>query len=646
METARIERRLSAIMVADVVGYSHLIQVDEAATLAAVKALRAEIVDPLVATHSGRVVKSMGDGVLVEFGSVVDAVACAVAVQKELASEPEPGASPARLLVLRIGVNLGDVVVDGDDLLGDAVNIAARLEQKCQPGGVLISGTAFDHLQGKLGLPLDFAGEQHVKNMERPVRSYTVRLDGSITEAPERAWTIPQRLRIPIAAAVLVVAAGLGAAAYHYWPRPAHVVTTQKPSIAVLPFVNLGSDAVSGRLAEGLTDDIITDLTRYRDFDIIARNSLEAYRTRATDVRQIGDELGVRYLLEGSIQRAGDRIRVTAQLIDVASGTNVWSDRWDRPAEDIFAVQSEVAEHTASAVAGSDLLLTDMQAAARRKLPEDLQAYDLTVLAYNSFLNGTEAGTLEGIEYAERAIARDPNFARAYVQKAWLVQELSKYRRNWNEASVEMEQLARTAIRLDPYDANAHILLAWTLGTLGKNAEAMTETNRALELNPSSADILNMAADTMAFLGKPEEGAEMCDRSFRLNPTPPDWYYSDCVTNLFFTGRYQEAVDAVDRGAASTEASPSMLVWKAASLAELGKLDEAAKTVKELEGLYSEVSFEWLLNTGWNFERAQEQDRILEASRKAGLRLCATENEITEFASPKRLKECEAQTSG
>jgi TolB-like protein/class 3 adenylate cyclase len=646
METARIERRLSAIMVADVVGYSHLIQVDEAATLAAVKALRTEIIDPLVATHNGRVVKSMGDGLLVEFGSVVDAVACSVAVQKELSSEPEPGVSPARLLVLRIGVNLGDVVVDGEDLLGDAVNIAARLEQKCQPGGVLISGTAYDHLQGKLGLPLDFAGEQLVKNMERPVRSYTVRLDGSVADAPGRTWAIPERIRLPIAAAVLLVAAGLGAGAYHFWPQPPHVVATTKPSIAVLPFVNLGSDAVSGRLAEGLTDDIITDLTRYRDFDIIARNSLEAYRTRSTNVRQIGDELGVRYLLEGSIQRAGDRIRVTAQLIDVASGTNVWSDRWDRPAEDIFAVQSEVSEHTASAVAGSDLLLADMQAAARRKLPGDLQAYDLTVLAYNSFLKGTEAGTLEGIEYAERATARDPNFARAYVQKAWLVQELSKYRRNWNEASVEMEQLARIAIRLDPYDANAHILLAWTLGTLGKNAEAMTETNRALELNPSSADILNMAADTMAFLGKPEEGAAMCDRSFRLNPTPPDWYYSDCVTNLFFTGRYQEAVDAVDRGAASTEASPSMLVWKAASLAELGQADKAAKTVKELEGLYSEVSFEWLLNTGWNFERAQEQDRILEASRKAGLRLCATENEIAEFSSPKRLKECEAQTSG
>jgi TolB-like protein/class 3 adenylate cyclase len=644
METARVERRLSAIMVADVVGYSHLIRVDEASTLGAVKALRAEIVEPLVASHSGRIVKSMGDGLLIEFGSVVDAVACAVAVQKELA-EPEPGASPAHLLVLRIGINLGDVVVDGDDVLGDAVNIATRLEQKCQPGGVLISGTAYDHMQGKLGLPLDFAGEQHVKNLDRPVRSYTVRLDGSAE--PQRRLALPQWL-IPVAAALIVAAIGAGAGAYYFWPRPPVPMAagTSKPSIAVLPFVNLGSDAVSGRLAEGLTDDIITDLTRYRDFDIIARNSLEAYRNRPTDVRKIGDELSVRYLLDGSIQRSGERIRVNARLTDVVSGTQVWSQRWDRLAEDIFAVQTEVAEKTASVVAGSDLLLADMQAAARRKLPEDLQAYDLTVLSYESFLKGTEADALAGIEYADRAIARDPNFARAYVQKAWLVQDLSKYRRNWNEASVEMEQLARTAIRLDPYDANAHILLAWTLGTLDKNAEALAETNRALELNPSSADILNMAADTMAFLGKPEEGAAMCDRSFRLNPTPPDWYYSDCVTNLFFTGRYQEAVEAVDRGAASTEVSPSMLVWKAASQAELGRGDAAGKTVKELEGLYSEVSFEWLLNTGWNFERSEEQDRILAAARKAGLRLCATENEITEFSSPKRLKECEAKTSG
>ena len=240
-------------------------------------------------------------------------------------------------------------------------------------------------------------------------------------------------------------------------------------------------------------------------------------------MRRIGKELSVRDVLEGSIQHDGDRVRVNAQLIDAGNGAHLWSQRWDSVAKDVFAVQTEVAEHAASVIAGSDLLLGDMQAAARRKRPEDLQAYDLTIMAYDSFLKGTEADTQKGIELADEAIRRDPDFARAYTQKAWLLQDLAKYKKNWNEASVEMEGLARTAIRLDPYDANGHILLAWVLGTLGKNAEALAETNRALELNPSSADILNTAADTMSFLGKPEDGAAMCDRSFRLNPTPPDW---------------------------------------------------------------------------------------------------------------------------
>ena len=424
MDTRRVERRLSAIMVADVVGYSRLIEADEEATLAAVRALRVEVIAPLVASHNGRIVKLMGDGVLLEFGSVVDAVACAVAIQKELA-EPQEGASPGHLLVLRIGINLGDIVVEGDDVLGDAVNIAARLQQLCKPGGVLISGTAYDHMQGRLGLPLDFVGEEQVKNIERPVRGYAVRL-GELAATPTRKWMPPRQLLLPIAAAAAIAVAAIGFGAYHFWPRPpAPVVATAKPSIAVLPFANLGSDAVSGRLAEGLTDDIITDLARYRDFDIIARNSVEAYRNKPTDVREIGDELGVRFLLEGSIQREGERIRVNAQLIDAASGTHLWSQRWDRAAEDIFAVQVEVAEHTASIIAGSDLLLAEMQAAARRKRPEDLQAYDLTVLAYNSFLKGTEADTLKGIDYAEQAVARDPDFARAYIQKAWLLQDLA-----------------------------------------------------------------------------------------------------------------------------------------------------------------------------------------------------------------------------
>jgi TolB-like protein/class 3 adenylate cyclase len=640
----RVERRLSAIMVVDVVGYSHLIEVDETATIAAVRALRVEVIEPLTATHNGRIVKLMGDGVLLEFGSVVDAVACAVAIQKELA-DPKEDATAEHLLVLRIGINLGDVVVDGSDLLGDAVNIAARLQQLCAPGGVLISGTAYDHMQGKLGLPLDFVGEEQVKNIERPVRSYSVRLGDTAASA---RWKnpIPKRLRLPLAAAAIVVAAAAGGGAYFLWPKPVHFVATTKPSIAVLPFDNLGGDSASARLAEGLTDDIITDLARYRDFDIIARNSVDVYRGKATDVRRIGKELSVRYVLEGSIQHDGDRVRVNAQLIDAGNGAHLWSQRWDSVAKDVFAVQTEVAEHAASVIPGSDLLLGDMQAAARRKRPEDLQAYDLTIMAYDSFLKGTEADTQKGIELADEAIRRDPDFARAYTQKAWLLQDLAKYKKNWNEASVEMESLARTAIRLDPYDANGHILLAWVLGTLGKNAEALAETNRALELNPSSADILNTAADTMSFLGKPEDGAAMCDRSFRLNPTPPDWYYSDCATNLYFTGRYQEAIDAVNRGAASTEATPSMLVWKAASQAEMGQTDAAKKTVADLQKLYWEVSFEWLLNTGWNFERAKEQDRILASAKKAGLRICATADELEDFPAAKRLPECAKAVQG
>jgi len=650
MEEARVERRLSAILVADVVGYSRLIEADEAATISAVKALRAEVIEPLVASHNGRVVKSMGDGILVEFGSVVDAVACAVAIQKELA-DAEADASPSRLLVLRIGINLGDIVVDGEDVLGDAVNIAARLEQICEPGGVLISGTAYDHMQGKLGLPLDFVGEEQVKNIERPVRSYAVRLDGA-TAPPRWPWKIPslaavsRRARIGVAAGVLAAVVAVGLGVHYWWPKPPHVVATIKPSIAVLPFDDLGGDDLSARLAGGLTDDIITDLARYRDFDVIARDSVETYKNKPTDVREIGRALNVRYVLEGSIQRDGDKIRVNAQLIDTGNGAHLWSQRWERATGDIFSVQTEVAEHAASIIAGSDLLLSNMQAAAERKRPEDLQAYDLTIMAYDSFLKGTEADTQRGIELTDEAIQRDPNFARAYIQKAWLLQDLAKYRKNWNEATAEMESLARTAIRLDPYDANGHILLAWALGALGKNAEAMAETNRALELNPSSADILNTAADTMSFLGKPEEGAAMCDRSFRLNPTPPDWYYSDCATNLYFTGRYAEAIEAVNRGAAATEAPPSMLVWKAASQAELGLSEASKKTVADLQSLYTEVSFEWLLNTGWNFERAQEQDRILASAKKAGLRICATSEELEDFPSPKRLPECEAGGTG
>ena len=288
-----------------------------------------------LAEHKGRIVKLMGDGAIVEFASVVDAVACAVAMQKAVADRQAKTPADKRI-VFRIGVNLGDVVVEGDDLLGDGVNVAARLEQLCEPGGVLVSGTAFDHLQGRLGMPLEFTGEQQVKNIARPVRAYRVRLDGE-PAGRSAAWAPSRRTqRLLLTAASALFAAVFLGGVWKFWPvepPPA------KPAIAVLPFDNYGGDEATGRLADGITEDIITDLARFRELDVIARNSTEVYKDKPVDVRQVGTELGVGYVLEGSIQRTGDRVRVNAQLVETRSGAHVWANRWDRPAGDLFAAQ-------------------------------------------------------------------------------------------------------------------------------------------------------------------------------------------------------------------------------------------------------------------------------------------------------------------
>lgn len=363
------ERRLAAILAADVVGYSRLVETDEAGTFAALKKLRCEVIDPLLAKHKGRIAKLMGDGMIVEFGSAVDAVRCAAAVQK--GAELQADIPEERRLQLRIGVNLGDVLVEGDDLLGDGVNVAARLEQLCEPGGVLISGTAYDHLQGKLDLPLDFAGEQQVKNIARPVRAYRVRLAG--TGVPWRLRLRQHRRGMLRAAASVVALALIGAGLWWLQPvEPANATT----SIAVLPFNDLGGDEQTGRLADGIAEDIITGLARFNAIEVIARNSVQVYKDKAVDIRQVGKDLSVRFVLEGSIQRHGDRFRITAQLVEAASGTHIWSDRWDRPVADVFAVQTEFAEHLAAKLADDKgVVISADREAAKRKRPSELTAY-------------------------------------------------------------------------------------------------------------------------------------------------------------------------------------------------------------------------------------------------------------------------------
>jgi TolB-like protein/class 3 adenylate cyclase len=641
---AQLDRRMLAILAADVVGYSGLMEADEPGTIARLQAVRTEVVDPLVASHHGWLVKLMGDGALVAFESVVDAVTCAVGLQRTMAAR-NAGLSEGERIVFRVGVNLGDVALVDEDVYGDGVNVAARLEQLCDPGGVVVSGTAYDQLHGKLDLVLDFAGEQRFKNIARPVRAYRARLDGSTQRRqPLMAGWLRRRL-LPVTAAALLLALPLAAGAF-WWLWPGDPSPAGKPAIAVLPFDNLGGDDATGRLADGITEDIITDLARFRDLDVIARNSTALYKGKPVDIRQVGKDLGVGYVLEGSIQRQADHVRVSAQLIDARTGAHAWSERWDRPAQDVFAVQTEVAEQVASTLGGYGLLLDESRAAAKRKRPADLEAYDLWTLEYEAFLRGTKADLEQALVYADAAIAKDPSLVRAYTKKAWILINLAKYRDNWNEVWAEAERLAQQALAIDPYDAEAYLVRAIATASLGRLAEAKAATERAVQLNPSSADILNLAATNMSYLGEPEQGAEWCDRSFRLNPSPPYWYYLDCPENYFFTQRYQDVVDGVDRYGAFAEPSASQLVYRAASQAELGSGEAAAATVAELRRRYPAASFEQFLNTGWVFAREQEEQQILAAARKAGVRLCATEEELRAFTPPRRLPECAPKPAG
>ena len=577
MAVARVERRLAAILAADIVGYSRLVEQDEAGTLAAIKALRAEVIDPLLAGHDGRIVKLMGDGAIVEFGSVVDAVACAVAVQKGVAKRQE-GVPAERRIVFRIGVNLGDVVVEGEDLLGDGVNVAARLEQICDAGGVLVSGTAYDHLKGKLDLTAGAARRPAPEEHPRAGAGLSRSLDRrAVRPTPHPRSSAPLGLgRRGLAVHAGVRRRGLVALAGRARRVPRH-------PIAVLPFDNLGGDEATGRLAEGLTEDIITDLARYRDLAVIARNSTGVYRGTPVDVRTVGTDLNVGYVLEGSIQRQGNHVRVTAQLIDARTGAHAWSGRWDRPTQDVFAVQTEIAERVTSTLGGYGVLTSESVAAAKRKRPADLEAYDLWALAYEALMRGKEEDLDEALVHVDAAITKDPGMARAYIKKAWIRLVRAKFKNDWTDAFADMEQLARTAIRIDPYDAEAHVILAFASTVNGDMAEAKASTTRALELNPGSADILNQAAINMSYLGEPERGAEMCDRSFQLNPSPPYWYDADCFENYFFVGRHADAVDGIDRYHARALVPSSFLLWRAASLAELGRTEEAAAAIEELQ---------------------------------------------------------------
>ena len=629
----RAERRLAAILAADIVGYSRLVERDEAGTLAAIRTLREHAVDPLLAEHHGRIVKLMGDGAIVEFASVVDAVACAIAVQKAVAAH-QATAPADRRIVFRIGVNLGDVVVDGDDLLGDGVNVAARLEQLCEPGGVLVSGTAYDHLQGRLGLPLEFTGEQQVKNITRPVQAYRVRLDGT-------AATRPRFARMPwrTAAAAMLAALAIIALVVFNQRSVEQPMRDARPGIAVLPFENLSGDEATGRLADGITEDIITDLARFRNLDVIARNSTAAYKGRHEDVRRIGRELSVGYVLEGSIQHQSDQVRVTAQLIDARTDAHRWSERWDRPIADLFAVQAEISEKVANALGGfTGLIVASDRIAAKRKRPEDLAAYELYLLGLEKKHGLTSEEASEAITRLKQAIALDPTLARAWAGLAHAYMGAADWMENPSELQRASADAASRAIELDPLDAEAHAVYGMALGLLGELGRAEAEFDQAMLLNPASAEVLIWYAGWGSSVDKPALGAEAAERAIRLNPSYPGWAATTLRYAFFMAGHYDEALRVLARKPEEGRYDQDK-IEEACSLVGLGRLEEARAVAAQTMVKFPYISVERHVSRPDFIEH--ERRRYLELMPQAGFPACATEDQLARFEKPVRLPDCE-----
>ena len=584
MAAARVERRLAAILAADVVGYSRLMERDEAGTLERLKAHRRELVEPLVTAHGGRVVKLMGDGALCEFASVVDAVACAVAVQRGMA-EREAGVPEVEHIRFRIGVNLGDVIVEGADIYGDGVNVAARLEQLAEPGGIVVSGTVFDHLRGGFGWTFASVGEQHLKNIERPVRVYRMVLGGSARP--------PERPALPL---------------------------PDKPSLAVLPFDNLSGDPEQGYFADGIVEDITTALARVSGLFVIARNSSFAYRGKAVDVRQVGRELGVRYVLEGSVRKAGERVRITGQLIDAQSGAHLWAQRFDGTLADVFELQDRVAEGVAGAIEPT-LRGAEIER-ARRKPTASLDAYDLYLRALPHVFATMFEGTREALRLLDQALALDPNYAAASGLKAW--RHLQSYLHSWSgddEADrVAGERAARRALALGQDDPTALAMGGFVLSLLAHDHEAgLAAVRRALALSPSSALALGSSAGVHCFAGDYDTAIEHGQRALRLSPFDPLAYRS-LISLAFahlFTDRREAAAEYAER---AIQANPGFDVPHTvlvASLVELGRLEEARQAAARL--MASCPLFRIARRRRAGFRDTARFEAYLAALRRAGL---------------------------
>jgi adenylate cyclase len=550
MDVPGPERRLAAVLAADMVGYSRLMEADETGTLARLKTHRIELIDPAIAKNRGRIIKTTGDGMLVEFHSVVDAVLCAAEVQHRMAKR-NVDVAPARWMQFRIGINLGDVIVDGNDIFGDGVNVAARLEMLADAGGICVSGAVRDQLGDRLeDIGFEDLGDQAVKNIARPIHVYRVRLEPASRAGQEDAKntaTAPMLAR--------------------------------KPSIAVLPLVNMSGDPQQEFFADGLTEDLITELSRFHDLLVISRNSSFVYKGKAVKVQEVARELGVDYLLEGSVQKSGDRIRVTVQLIDAETDRHIWAERYDRELEDIFAIQDEMTRAIVATLPGRVEAASHDR--ANRKPTDNMAAYECVLEAKVLHHRSTREDNVQAQRLLDRALALDPNYAHAHAWKACVLGQTWVY--NWcADRDATLQQVAaelEIALALDDNDSDVHRILAALNVNREDHDKAAYHQERALALNPNYDLVVVQQGELLTWLGRPEEGIDWIKRAMRLNPYHPERFWSHLGRACYCAEKYAEAVAAFSR---ITRPDYTHHAFLAATFAQMGNAVAAAAHAAEV----------------------------------------------------------------
>jgi adenylate cyclase len=579
----RAERKLAAILAADVAGYSRLMGGDEEVTLARLKAHRRELIDPKIAEHRGRLVKTAGDSILIEFPSVVDAVRCAMDVQRGMAERNALTPNEQRM-EFRVGVNLGDILIDADDIHGDGVNIAARLEGIAEPGGICISDSSYQQVRDKLAVGFEDMGEQQLKNIARPVRVYRVPL-GATTATERPALALPD-----------------------------------KPSIVVLPFQNLSGDTEQQHFADGIVEDIITALSHMRFLFVIARNSSFTYKGRAVDVKQVARELGVRYVLEGSVRKAARRLRIAGQLIDGATGAHLWADHFEGTLEDNFDLQDHVTGSVVGAIAPK-LEQAEIER-AKCKPTESLDAYDCYLRGMANIYQRTQEGTSEALRMFYRTIKLDPDFALAHGAAAWCysLRKSNGWKTDCELGIDETARLARRAVALGRDDAAAlsagGFALAYVVGELDDGAVFI---DRALALNRNLAAAWMNSGMAKMWLGEPDLAIEHLARAIRLSPLDPMILGRAATAHAhFFAGRYDMASSAAGMALRDRPDSIPALRIATASNALAGRLEQAQKALARLQQLDRALRISNLRDRMGPYRRPQDVARLEEGLRKAG----------------------------